>query len=86
MDSEPRWLDIEDELYPEIVMMKQIIFENTDSGTLTQMFTEIKYNSFRREIDLTPVIFKYFLEKSNNFNAPPSKNDSFEILIRDNIE
>ncbi len=35
MDSEPRWLDIEDELYPEIVMMKQIVFENVHNGGLT---------------------------------------------------
>ena len=48
MDSEPRWLDIEDELYPEIIMMKHCVFENTLSGGLEEFYWEIKYNSFKR--------------------------------------
>ena len=48
-------------------MDKQIVFEDSKNGELTEFCSEITYNSFKREIDLTPVIYKYFIQNSSKF-------------------
>lgn len=51
-DNEHNWLDIEDELYPIVLLSKFIQIQNSPMGTL-QIPIQVPYNSLHRLIDAT---------------------------------
>lgn len=77
----PNFLDIQDELYPEITLHKQLIFENNSDGFSKEVFTRVFYDSFAREIDLTQIINSTLFQGIHFGNLAYGDSIKFQIFI-----
>lgn len=53
MFPEPRYLQLEEELFPSITLYKELIFESQELNFHLEFFERVAYDSVNRAIDLT---------------------------------
>lgn len=53
MFPEPRYLQLEEELFPSITLYKELVFDNPLTGFHHEIFERVAYDSLDRSIDLT---------------------------------
>lgn len=53
MFPEPRYLQLEEDLFPSITLYKELIFESQELNFHLEFFERVAYDSANRAIDLT---------------------------------
>jgi hypothetical protein len=85
MHSEPNWLNIEDELYPEVYISKVFRIENWSAGPI-HFPVKVVYNSLHREINVTEALGELISTCTLECDLDFQMEAEYEVMMVDENE
>lgn len=76
MFPEPRFLDLESELYPTLTLSKELVIDNEEDGLHLRLLERLPYDSYQRTIELSePLTHALRTRTPRPIQTTPSKQN-----------
>jgi hypothetical protein len=85
MFPEPRYLQLEEELFPSITLYKELLFHNPFTGFHCEIFERVAYDSLERSIDLTDCLDHVLKKGTQSTHVEYGTHTDLEIMVFDPI-